>query len=143
MVGSNTILAIDNKAALVRDSGVTLAAEPVDSAFPADDDRFPFTLITGNHLFYSGRLTEKSDILGGLLKEPEVEISEDDAEKLGFSRGDKVRVEGKRHSALLTLKTKRGSKNGVAFIAENFKDVAVNRFFEKGHFKARVKINRA
>jgi predicted molibdopterin-dependent oxidoreductase YjgC len=134
---------LDNRAALVRDSGVTLAAEPLSSTFPAGDvDRLPFTLITGNHLFYSGRLTEKSDILGGLLKEPVVEISEQDATKLGLSSGEKVSVKGDRHEAVLRLITKRGSKNCVAFIAENFIEVAVNRFFEKGHFKAKVSITK-
>jgi NADH-quinone oxidoreductase subunit G len=135
---------LDNREALVQDSGVTVAAEPFNATIPAgDDNRLPFTLITGNHLFYSGRLTEKSDILGGLLKEPVVEISEDDAVKLGLSGGEKVSVKGDHHETVLRLKTKRGSKNGVAFIAENWEDVAVNRFFEKGHFKAKVRITKA
>ena len=134
---------LDNREALVKDSGVTVAAEPFSATIPAvDDNRLAFTLITGNHLFYSGRLTAKSDILGGLPRDPVVEISEEDAAKLGLSSGEKVSIKGDRHETVLKLKTKRGSKNGVAFIAENFKDVAVNRFFEKGHFKARVSITK-
>jgi NADH-quinone oxidoreductase subunit G len=135
---------LDNREALIKDSGVTVAAEPFSSTISAgDDNRLAFTLITGNHLFYSGRLTAKSDILGGLLKEPVVEISEEDAAKLGLSGGEKVSVKGDRHETVLRLKTKRGSKNGVAFIAENSADVAVNRFFEKGQFKAKVRITGA
>ena len=135
---------LDNREALIKDSGVTLEAEPFSLTIPTgDDNRLRFTLITGNHLFYSGRLTEKSDILGGLLKEPVVEISEDDAVKLSLSSGENVSVKGARHETVLKLKTKRGSKNGVAFIAENFKDVAVNRFFEKGDFMAKVSITKA
>jgi NADH-quinone oxidoreductase subunit G len=134
---------LDNRAALVRNSGVTLDGERFGpgSSEKVDDDNL-FTLITGNHLFYSGRLTAKSDILRGLLKEPEVEISEEDAAALGLSNGAKVKVEGKRHTAVLALKTRRGSKTGVAFIAENFEDVAVNRFFQKGDFKAKVSITK-
>ncbi len=134
---------LDNREALVKDSGVTVASEPLSSTIPAgDDNRLPFTLVTGNHLFFSGRLTDKSVILGGLLEEPEVVISEEDAVKLGLSSGEKVSVKGDRHETVLRLKNQRGSKNGVAFIAENFKDVAVNRFFEKGHFMAKVSINK-
>jgi anaerobic selenocysteine-containing dehydrogenase len=77
-----------------------------------------------------------------LLKEPQVEISEEDAAALGLSNGAKVKVEGKRQTAVLALKTRRGSKTGVAFIAENFEDVAVNRFFERGRFKAKVSITK-
>ena len=134
---------LDNKQALVKDSGVTVDTGPISSISPtSDDEESRFTLITGNHLFHSGRLTAKSDILGGLLKEPEVEISEEDAGNLGISSGEKVSVKGDRHETVLKLKTKRGSKNGVAYIAENFEDVAVNRFFEKGHFKAKVSITK-
>jgi NADH-quinone oxidoreductase subunit G len=134
---------LDNRQALVRDSGVAVHAESIAAMFPAgDEDPSLLTLITGNHLFYSGRLTEKSDILRGLLKEPEVEIAEEDAARLGLSSGEKVNVRGIRHEAILRLRTRRGSRKGVAFIAENFKDVAVNRFFERGRFTTKVRITK-
>jgi hypothetical protein len=49
-------------------------------------------------------------------------------------------VKSGSYEAVLALATSRGSKNGVAFIAENFIDVPVNRFFEKGVYMARVSI---
>jgi NADH-quinone oxidoreductase subunit G len=111
---------LDNRVALVKGSGVTIEVEDFGpKSLEKDEDDTLFTLITGNHLFFSGRLTEKSDILGGLLKEPVVEISEGDVAKLGLSGGEKVSVKGDRHETVLRLKTRRGSKNGVAFIAEN------------------------
>ena len=134
---------LDNRDALVKGSGVTIEVEDFGpKSLEKDEDDTLFTLITGNHLFFSGRLTEKSDILGGLLKEPVVEISAEDVAKLGLSGGEKVSVKGDRHETVLRLKTRRGSKNGVVFIAENWEDVAVNRFFEKGHFKAKVSITK-
>ena len=134
---------LDNRDALVKDSDVTIEIEDFGPKSPEKDgNNTIFLLITGNHLFFSGRLTEKSDILGGLLEEPVVEISAEDAAKLGLSSGEKVSVKGDRYETVLKLKTRRGSKNGVAFIAENFKDVAVNWFFEKGHFKAKVSITK-
>jgi NADH-quinone oxidoreductase subunit G len=114
---------LDNRVALVKGSGVTIEVEDFGpKSLEKDEDDTLFTLITGNHLFFSGRLTEKSD--------------------MGLSGGEKVSVKGDRHETVLRLKTRRGSKNGVAFIAENWEEVAVNRFFEKGHFKTKVSITK-
>ena len=70
------------------------------------------------------------------------EISEQDAIELGVGDGDQIRVSGSRHEVELSVRTKRGSKNGVVFIDENFDSVAVNRFFEKSSFAARVAISK-
>lgn len=138
---------LDNRTALVKDSGVRgkvdpLMIRPITPADHMDDDTTAFTLITGNHLFHSGRLSRKSEILHSLLKEPAVEISDRDAERLGISSGEKVKVGGSRHQVVLTLKTRHGTANGVAFIAENFEDVSVHRFFEHGRFRAKVRITK-
>ncbi|RJQ80063.1 MAG: NADH dehydrogenase (quinone) subunit G [Desulfobacteraceae bacterium] len=134
---------LDNKSALIEASeAAAVDVDALDAALSAGDgdQERPFTLITGNHLFHSGRLSRRSNILNSLLKEPVAEISAEDAAALGISSGEKIRVQGRRHEALLTLKTKRGSKNGVVFIDENFESVAVNRFFERGRFMAKVNI---
>jgi NADH-quinone oxidoreductase subunit G len=134
---------LDNKLALVCDSGVK---PPIEHFSPGladeDEDSSLFTLVTGNHLFYSGRLTEMSDLLKGLLEEPTVEISTEDAAKLGVSSGETVMIESSRYKAVLTVKITSGSKNGVAFIAENIKDVPVNRFFGDGCFMTKVSITK-
>lgn len=137
----NTEDKLDNKEALVKGSGAKLGAERfIPKPVVAVDDTARFTLVTGNHLFHSGRLSRRSEILCGLLKGSVVEISCEDASALGLSSGDKVRVKSDSYEAVLVLATSRGSKNGVAFIAENFIDVPVNRFFEKGVHMARVSI---
>ena len=109
----------------------------------AADPAYPFILITGNQLFHSGRLSRRSEILTGLSKGAEVEISEDDAAALGLKAGDKVRVKGARYEAVVSLKTKKGSRPGVDFIAENYDEAPVNRFFKKGEGLPRVSITRA
>jgi anaerobic selenocysteine-containing dehydrogenase len=81
-------------------------------------------------------------LLNSLLAEPVVEISAADAQKRGLAAGDKVRVKGARYEALLKLKTRSGSKAGVAFIDENFENIAVNRFFERGVFWTKVSIEK-
>ena len=134
---------LDNRDALLKPSGVEMTdTYPGGEPPPADDAAAPFTLITGNHLFHSGRLSRKSELLNSLLKEPVVEISEEDAAALGLAGGDKVRVKGDRHQAVLTLKTRRGSKAGVVFIDENFENSAVNRFFARGVFRSKVSIKK-
>jgi NADH-quinone oxidoreductase subunit G len=134
---------LDNRAALVKPSDVAVTAEFFSPKPPSGDDKGSlFTLITGNHLFHSGRLSRKSELLNSLLKNPVVEICQEDADALGLAGGEKVRVTANRHEAVLTLKTNRGSKSGVAFIDENFEDIAANRFFERGVFRTRVSIEK-
>ncbi|MEE9614283.1 MAG: NADH-quinone oxidoreductase subunit NuoG [Thermodesulfobacteriota bacterium] len=99
-------------------------------------------LMTGNHLFHSGRLSMRAGILKGLMEEPVVEISEKDAERLGLNGGDRVKVKGGSFEAELTLRTKEGSFEGVAFIAENFEAAPANGFFKRGETLPDVTITR-
>ena len=91
-----------------------------------------FKLVTGNHLLYSGTIARKSETLRNLIPGPVVEVSVSDADKLGLSDGDTVRVKGKYHEAVLNLKTKKGSRDGIAFIPENFTEIGLNRFLKRG-----------
>ncbi|CAB1069021.1 hypothetical protein JY97_06240 [Alkalispirochaeta odontotermitis] len=134
---------LDRREALIQAAGVEVMADFSISQSPsAAEKETRFTLITGNHLFHSGRLSRKSELLNSLLQEPTVEISQGDAVALNLADGDKVRVTGDRHEAVLRLKTKKGSIAKVAFIAENFESIAVNRFFPRGVFQAKVSIEK-
>ena len=134
---------LDNRQALIKPAAVEVAADFSTSPPPASaDGETLFTLITGNHLFHSGRLSRKSELLNSLLHEPVVEISLEDATVLGLAGGEKVRVRGNHHETVLKLKTKKGSKTKVAFIDENFENIAVNRFFARGVFRATVSIEK-
>ena len=105
------------------------------------DNQRTYTLITGNHLFHSGRLSRKSAILSSLLAEPVAEISDTDAAELGIQNGDRIKVTGDLHEVELSIKIRPGSKGGIVFIDENFEDVAVHRFFTRGCFTAAVGIS--
>lgn len=134
---------LDQQEALIKTAGVEVTADFSISQSPAAADKESrFTLITGNHLFHSGRLSRKSQLLNSLLQEPTVEISREDAVALDLADGDRVRVIGNSHEAVLRLKTKKGSIAKVAFIAENFESIAVNRFFARGVFQAKVSIEK-
>ncbi|MBI5049049.1 MAG: NADH-quinone oxidoreductase subunit NuoG [Deltaproteobacteria bacterium] len=105
-----------------------------------DDSEYPFQIITGNHLFHSGRLSQKAHVLVKLLAEPFVEISDEDAKELGLSDKEVVIVKSKEYEAALKLRMVKGSQKGVAFIPENFDSVSVNLFYKKGKGIPKVKI---
>ncbi len=132
---------LDNRHALVQGSATSaLKVTRFSAAQIEPEGRFQLT--TGNHLFHSGRFSRRSETLLGLLSAAVVEISEKDAASLNLKSGDKVKVKGRHYEAVLSLKTKKGSKEGVAFIAENYDDVPVNRFFKKGEPAPRVNITK-
>lgn len=115
--------------------------EGVSSPKPEPSDlEYPFILITGNHLYHSGRLSMKADTLREILPEAIVEINEEDAREIGVGKGDKVKVKGKKYEAIVTVRINKGSLRGVAFIPENFTDVPVNMFFAKGEGFPKIKI---
>ncbi len=142
----NTFNDLDNKESLVGGSSASLSMPQVTGSAAsslASDGHAGFTLVTGNHLYHSGRLSLRSEILGGFIKGAIVEISEEDADRLGITSGEKVTVAGSRYKAELVLKTRKGSASGVAFIAENYNDVPVHKFFRRGESVASVKIARS
>ena len=99
-----------------------------------------FTLITGNYLYHSGRLSLKADKLKEIMSEAVAELNAEDAMALGITEGIKVRVKSKSHEAYLTAKINPGTAKGVVFIPENFTDVYVNMFFNMGEGFPRVKV---
>ena len=125
---------LDNKGALVSgaEAGADLGAQKPLTGSTSVSERFPFALVTGNHLFHTGVLTRRSPTILNLLKGAVVEMSDDDAAELGLKSGEKVRVKGNHYEATLTLRTKAGSKRGVVFIGENYGEVPVYRFFTRG-----------
>ncbi|MBI5885975.1 MAG: NADH-quinone oxidoreductase subunit NuoG [Deltaproteobacteria bacterium] len=134
---------LDNKAALVKGTKAALTIRKFEQAASGQDAQYPFMLATGNHLFHSGRLTNYSKTLNDLMKGMTVEISEEDALASGLAAGERVLVSGAGFSVTLMLTVKKGTKRGVAFIAENFDAAPVNRFFRKGKGAPRVKITKA
>ncbi len=136
---------LDLKEAMVMgaDRGAEFAVTDFDTKIEPEAGEYPFVLTTGNHLFHSGALSRMSPTLTGLLKSAVVEISEEDALSLGLASGDKVSITGRYYEARATLNTRKGSKRGIAFIAENYADVPVNRFFRRGEGIPRVNITKA
>ncbi|MEK7773362.1 MAG: molybdopterin dinucleotide binding domain-containing protein, partial [Deltaproteobacteria bacterium] len=135
---------LDNRAAIVKGAqGAGLTAQGFEPRADFGGSlEFPFRLVTGNHLFHSGRLSRMSPSMAGLLSAAVVEISDEDAGALGLKNGDKVCVRGAAYEARMTLRTRKGSMKGVAFVAENFEDAPVGRFFRRGEGAPRVGITK-
>ena len=123
-------------------AGEVIEAEGEAPPGPDKDRQYPYDLVTGNHLFYSGRLSRRSGILKGLLMEPAVEISETAARELKVKDGDRVMVRGKYFEAKFSVRVNiyKGTPGNIVFIGENFSEASVNRFFKKGEPIPRVSI---
>ncbi len=115
-----------------------VSTEPVKVSGPGE-----LRLVTGNHLYFSGSLSQYSEILNRLLTDSVVELSDVDAKELGLKPGDRVVVKGEHNSFLFILRTRKGTRSGVAFIAENYADTPVNRYFRRSDRLPLVSIKKA
>jgi NADH-quinone oxidoreductase subunit G len=141
----NVLNRLDNKEALVKNfSAPNLAVHGfAPASVEGADEAGSMLLVTGNHLFHSGKLSMRSTTLTELLKAAVVELSTEDVTALGLKNGDKVCVKGNEYEAVLTLRANAGTRRGVAFIAENFEDVPVRKFLKRRGAVARVIVSKA
>jgi NADH-quinone oxidoreductase subunit G len=106
------------------------------------EPRDRFYLITGNSLFHSGYLSERSNILKSVLKGPYVEISAADGQELGVTEGERVRVRGKGHAVMLRIKINPGLPRRVVFVPDNFREVGLNRWLTAGQYPYPVTVEK-
>ncbi len=125
---------LDNREALVgvAEGGFSPALLSVKCSSSAETGDGEFLLVTGNTLFHSGRLSHQSPTLTGLQKGAALEISEADASALGISNGAEASVSGNGYEVVLSVRARKGMREGVAYIPEFFPGVFVGRFFPDG-----------
>jgi len=107
--------------------GIDAAGKPG----PATDGRV--TLVLGPVLFHSGKMSLQADGLMKILDKPFLYIAPEDAERLGASEGDRVRVrpvrEGKGEtvpqSVEATVKLEAKYPPGMVFFPESFNEPPV------------------
>jgi len=111
-----------------RGKGLFHAIDYTPSAEVADDD-YPMYLTTGRLLYqyHTGTMTMKSDGLNERAPESFVEISAEDAEKLGFADGDKVRVASRRGEIETLLQVSEKAVPGTVFIPFHYATGAANK----------------
>jgi predicted molibdopterin-dependent oxidoreductase YjgC len=91
------------------------------------DDEYPFVLSTGRVLYHwhGGTMTRRSK-LDDIWPEATVEISPEDAERLGLETGDWVRVWSRRGEVRLRVMVTGRSPAGMVFIPFHFVEAAAN-----------------
>jgi predicted molibdopterin-dependent oxidoreductase YjgC len=103
---------------------------PIDYIPPAElpDAKYPLVLTTGRVLqhFHTGTMTRKSKGLEAMAPSPFVEVNPKDAEKLGVSDGDRVRVTSRRGSIELAAKVDAKVDPGVIFIPFHYHEAVAN-----------------
>ena len=103
---------------------------PVPFKNPAEtpDDNYPLVLSTGRQLyqFHTGTMTRKSRVINQVSPTGYVEMHPDDAQKLGISDGDKVKVSTKRGKVITLAKVTGNIEAGGLFMPFHFSESPAN-----------------
>lgn len=103
---------------------------PVEFVPPAEvaDENYPFILTTGRVLYqyHTGTMTRKAD--GLTTKEPVayIEMSSNDAAKLGVKHGTMVAVSSRRGTINVVVRVSEKAVDGTVFIPFHFAEAAAN-----------------
>lgn len=92
------------------------------------DDAYPFVLSTGRRLYHYHTRTQTGRCKGlnDLLSEETADISAADAETLGISNGEKIRVSSRRGSVDVSAKITPQVPQGLVWMAFHFRDECAN-----------------
>lgn len=116
-----------HKGKFSRGQGQFHAVEFKEPAESPDQD-YPLTLTTGRLMFHfhTGSMTRRSEKLHQEVPEAYVEIHPDDAARISFKRGQRVRVHSRRGQIELDVRVTKRIKPGVVFIPFHFAEAAAN-----------------
>ncbi|TFH35248.1 MAG: formate dehydrogenase subunit alpha, partial [Anaerolineales bacterium] len=91
------------------------------------DEEFPYVLSTGRVLYHwhGGTMTRRSK-LDDIYPEPTVEIHPDDAQGLGITTGEWIRVRSRRGQIEVKALVTQRSPQGLVFIPFHFAEAAAN-----------------
>lgn len=92
------------------------------------DENYPFILSTGRQLFqyHTCSMTGRVDAIAAVASEGYVELNPDDAERLGITHGEKVRVSSRRGAIVVSARISERPRKGMVFIPFHFKETAAN-----------------
>jgi len=97
---------------------------------PAEEtsEEFPLVLTTGRVLehFHTGSMSRRSRILETLEPESHVDISPEDADRMGAKQGDRLRVRSPRGEIVTKMRRDPRVPEGVAFMAFHWHEAAAN-----------------
>jgi formate dehydrogenase major subunit len=103
--------------------------EPVEWRPPAEieDDEYPFMLSTGRRLYHYHTRTQTARAgMDQMLSEETVDISPADADRLGISNGEMVRVSSRRGSVKVKARITEEVPAGLVWMAFHFREANAN-----------------
>jgi len=80
-------------------------------------DAYALRLVTGRTLYDHGRTVERSAVLTGLTRTPDLLVSETDLARLGVADGESVRVTSSKATITIPVRSAAGVPQGVARLA--------------------------
>ena len=102
----------------------------VEYADPGElpDAEFPFVMNTGRQLYHwhTGTMTRRSKGLDAREPTAIVELHPDDAEELGVTDGDLVRITSRRNSMLISVRLSDRVARRQVFVPFHFREAAAN-----------------
>lgn len=107
---------------------------------PAPRSTDGLVLVTGNCLFHNGYLSERSEILNTVADDPYVEMSAEDAAKLGLSDRAQVVVRSAQGELTAKLKVNRRFPSGLVFVPENYKALRLNSVMRRNEYPCPVEV---
>ena len=92
------------------------------------DDEYPLMLTTGRVLYHwhGGEMTRRAAGLEALAPEALAEISPEDAQRLGISDGDPVRLTSRRGEVMARARVTDRAQEGVVFLPFHYAEAAAN-----------------
>jgi formate dehydrogenase alpha subunit len=92
------------------------------------DKEYPFILTTGRQLFqyHTGTMTRKVPELNQVAPNAYIEINPEDAEKLGISNNELLKVSSRRGFIYINALLSNKPSRGVVFIPFHYKEAAAN-----------------
>ena len=103
---------------------------PVQYADPGElpDDEYPFIMNTGRQLYHwhTGTMTRRSQGLDAREPAAVMEINPDDAEELGVTDGDLMRITSRRNSMLISARVSDRVARRQVFVPFHFREAAAN-----------------
>jgi predicted molibdopterin-dependent oxidoreductase YjgC len=92
------------------------------------DEDYPYMLTTGRVLYHwhGGEMTRRAAGLDAISPEALVEISPEDAQRLGVSDGDQVKVTSRRGEVVVRAWVTDRTQAGLVFLSFHFSEAAAN-----------------
>ena len=92
------------------------------------DEEYPFLLSTGRQLFqyHTGSMTRRVDALNAVAPEAYVELHPEDAERLGITEGQAVKVSSRRGEIEIKAQISEKPSKGMVFIPFHYREAAAN-----------------